>query len=402
MKLTIRLFCLLLLISSSIPTIAQKPLLIHDLTNFTLDSLFVPAYDTTLLRDFTAHAIGNHNANVAVLESTPPVNNVFNGSQFTMKERAANQFSVTDFPLRAAVQVFRYDNDTLKNACSGTMISRRHVLTGAHCVSEVFTNLLLSDSFQVAPGFDQGTANFNFSWVDKVYFYRDWELNGEDFAVLELSDALGEVTGWAGIGFEEVDSLLAEGLYYKFPYPNQTILQIDPGTYNGDTLYAQYGKVDYFQENYVGINGGRAVPGESGSALLQVENNAVYRVMGTLTWSGNMQHNRLRNRTFHGVYEVIRDDLVGREEGVEDLVGLSVFPNPVAGVLTVELAGRQGLDWVEIYDGRGVRLLKERDTGRVAGGGGRVELDLAGWPAGVYFLRVGVGDMQMGRKVVVR
>lgn len=90
--------------------------------------------------------------------------------------------------------------------------------------------------------------------------------------------------------------------------------------------------------------------------------------------------------------------LVGVAEGNE--IGVSVWPNPAAGQLAAEIAAwLPGGAKVALVDVAG-RVLLDRDLGEVAGNA-RVEFDLAGIAAGLYFLEVQAEGLRKTVKVVV-
>ena len=381
----------------SLSAFGQKPLLIHDLVNFSLDSMFIPAHDSTLQRDELPHFKPASLA-FAPLDTALPSSNLINGSVFTFKERVAPVFDLTEYPIGTSVKIFLWHNDTLIHNCSGSMVSRSHVLTAAHCISEIPSQELFADSILIKPAYDNGSIaqGFDSIWVSKAYHYRDWDINGEDIALLELTQPLGNQTGYIGVGFESVDSLLAEGLYYKFPYPHTSILPIDSNSYNGDTLYYQYGQVNHFLGKFVGILNGFAMPGESGSSLIRVQDTSSFVSYGTLTWSSFVRHTRLNNRTFHAIKEVIADDLVGLEEVVLQLDGLEIFPNPATDVVTVRLAEQGTIESVELFSVTGAKVLERAKPGR------DLEMDLSGLPRGMYLLRVEAAERIGVRKLILR
>ena len=146
----------------------EKKLLIYDIESGNLDSIQNMVFDTSIIFDHTDYFIGTHNNEVVQLQQSPPTSNIFPGSQYTHKKQASLDFDVTNYPIRTSIKLFEIENDSLKNNCSGIMISNRHVLTASHCVIDFDKDTLDVDSLIACPIYDNGLFNSNFECSNAV------------------------------------------------------------------------------------------------------------------------------------------------------------------------------------------------------------------------------------------
>lgn len=388
-------FYVLLLISKFIHSQEQR-LLSYDLITGNIDTINIQNFDTTILHDHTDYCTGKLNDYYNNLNDTPPYENVYPDSRFSTKRQASLDYDINKFPIRTSMKLFKWENDSIKSKCSGSMVSRKHVLTACHCVAKINTDSLLYDSLFVCPVIDNGEYNPNFdcNWVKKIFFFENWNMSNTDFAVLELENPVGENTGWISIGFDSNDNSLLDGVFYKFSYPAATILSVDSNSYNGDTLYYGYGIADIANEHIFGVSNASGIPGESGSSLIKIENEKTYTSYGVYSYSLNLKHSRLINWKYYAIKSIIIEDIELNTTDTNIIDFVSVYPNPTSDYVNIICQDNHKASRIILYDINGNKLIEKNYSA------GEIYLDLSYLPAGFYILIIDTENKKTIKKVI--
>lgn len=350
--------------------------------------------DTTITQLHTPFSYGLTQG-VAQLQQDTPRQNTNERGLFTLRRAAALDLKLEQYPMRTSVKIKLNRADTPHISCSGIMISRRHVITAAHEFHQDEPDSFYAyTSVEVCPAFDQGNPNklFGCAKVKKVHVLKNWDSKWKNIAVLELEKDLGDKTGWVGVSYDVDLPSVRNSIYYRFTYPYRGLLPRDRNQFNGDTMYYSYGYASYIDENSLGVNGRIATYGDGGSALIKVENNKVYSVYGTLSWSGGLKHTKPDQEIFRGIEHLIKNHLT--IDSLPEQPRLAIFPNPTTDRVRLEGFSEIQVSQIQVTDLAGKEVLVLHTPSNIE------EIDLDRLPNGVYHLRIDTDQGLFSEKII--
>lgn len=347
---------------------------------------------------------GNYNVNTTNLPLNQPVSNLYERTNFTQKAKVQDNYNLADYPIRAVIKLVIHDNGESFHSCSAMMISRRHVLTAAHCFIDMANpNEVLFDSIFAYPTFDNGQNQTNIpaAQVQRIYFFENWQSgNGEDMMILELDKPIGERTGWLGIGYNDDNSFFENNNFHKLSYPGEQLFD-DEVSYNGDTLYYAFGQLG-FQVNQANNqttlyvpNYNAARPGESGSSIFYTNNESNYTIYGVLNYLNNFKHSRIQDWQFYAIEEIIQNDVV-EVAAMDWRHNITIYPNPTTDFVKLKFESFTDDFTVFVLDETG-RQVKYTE---VASGQLETELDFRNLPTGIYYLNIFDGEKVISKQVM--
>lgn len=362
----------------------------------TQQSLTIPPvpFNNAITFDKTSSSVGTM-GDASPVNQVPPVSNVFPGSNFSRLARASDFFSLTSYPARTAVALRAYNNGTASPNCSGMIVGPCFVLVSAYCVYDLFTKSFPSfDSLRVCPAYNNGMEQPGLprSTAKKIYIFKSAYRNvqPDDMALLELREPIGIETGWTGIGFSASPlSFIAGKTFHKLSYPSQPS-PIDPTeVYNGDTLYYNYGLIDYSNPFYmVPSNMASGIPGQAGSTFMYYDGSDYFSI-GLSLYSSSYIHSSITNRTFYQLKNVLdlaacSNYYVSLKDDAAKETGFQLYPNPVSHSATLQLyynpANRYSLS---ITDALGRRAAED-----ISVNGHSTVIAVEKLSAGLYFLQL--------------
>ena len=372
-------------------------IIVYNVPTQTVNTILPLSFDTTATFDNTSSSIGSFGSQVP-LSLTPPTVNLFNGSNFSDIERAELFHTVTDYPIRTAIKLFGWLNDTLEHGCSAIMVGENLVLTAAHCIQSLTTQDWLFDSILVAPAYDNGTIQLTLptSIVDKYYVFKSFYYHTafDDIALLQLRQPIGQQIGWAGIAFSSDTSYFSGKVFHKFSYPSVVSPFDSSKVYNGDTLYYNYGYIGIVPFNNLGVNSPQAlgIPGQSGSSFLYTDNFDYYS-FGVFTFSSNYRHYQITRNVFNRLKNIMDNYAVSIQDKIAEGNSIKVYPNPTSGYFYIQ--GSFALPAViELYDLTGRQVYRKPIKSNFQ------QINVANLAAGLYIYRL-LSDGKQARGEII-
>jgi len=308
---------------------------------------------------------------------------------YSQPQVAADRFDLDNYPVSTAVKLFNASNGGRGDLCSGVMISNRHVLSSAHCVLEAYTaNVSIPEV--VATIFYDVSVNIERTYsskVTKMYFVEGWNISyGEDIAIFELEENIGNISGWMAIGYNEDDNFFIDRHLHKLSYPAYNT-PFNDYPFNGDTLFYSHGNIDFVNDNFLGVVGHiKGVGGESGSAIFDHIEGQKCIAYGVLTWLGNYSHSRFNIERYYAFTDILKQDVSTATRDAYSDISMDLYPNPATHEIYLEFSEklRRGAK-VNIYNVQG-HLLYQADLST-----SEVRIDLQNMPKGTLFIHINDG-----------
>ena len=409
MKYFIFLFCFYILIHSN--GFAQvEAILSYDALTHKIDTIMPPIPSVVKSFDYTGSFYGNQPGFV-YLDTTAP-KNTYNTAGFTDFKPAERFFSLNCYPIRTAIKLLIKKNGIIKQRCSGIIVGKDLVLTANHCPCNMDSlgKSFFMDSLYVAPVFNDGKYNALYSRVDVVKTYSplfNWSTGfyaARDASLLKLKEPIGLIAGWIGIGFSDSDDFYRNNVFHSLSYPGTRDDLDSTRVYNGDTLYYNYGKLDYIDQGQLGcfING---IPGQSGSSFFYTDNK-IYFSVGTQTWSTYSWHYRIDKSIFYSFKSIIDAENEALSVNYDNIYNFDIsnaFPNPFNPSTNIIYSLKKaGMVTIKIYDVLGTEVTTLLNNYKPSGKY-MVSFNASKYPSGIYFYKIQMdGQQKTGKMVLVK
>lgn len=200
----------------------------------------------------------------------------------------------------------------------------------------------------------------------------------------------------------------ADTFAYNYTYPGGTVNGGGQGAYNADgfgTLILPYGTIS----NVLKISGADTTSESIPGSIYTTTRQMVYFYKpGVHYFLLNATHSTLtvngeNPQSGSGITYMAEEAFTAISEQAADAIGIEAWPMPAQDVLNVEygLAGGHHVD-ISLFDATG-RKVHAGQVNTTASGIQRATVNVQGWPAGIYLLRVTDDHGQRGtRRIVVQ
>ena len=258
---------------------------------------------------------------------------------------------------------------------------------------------------ELYPAFDNGEENPLFGnsiGIEYVTFRSNfYPFFDKDIALMKLKDSIGIKTGWTGIAFSKDDQFYENNVFHKLSYPGAPAIDTTR-IFNGDTLYYNYGTLDWVTDTWLGYNIS-GIPGQSGSTLLYTDNEEYY-VVGTLKFSYLSRHFRISPEAFYGFRLIINNgvlDIKSDKKLISDFKLFDAYPNPFnpASQIRYQIPKRLMVS-LKVYDilGNEITTLVNEEK---SAGTHTVRFNGSSLSSGVYFYRLRAGEYISTKKFIL-